>query len=125
MKTFSHAIKGAYCAANEEIELFTYDKGPGVITEQWYTGYECLGPKTIIRYYVDNSSTPSIEMNLYMAHGIGFTSKLSGKSHFTETESESESAADEEEGVENFHVNYNEPDDPGRFTIISIKQTFL
>ena len=38
-KTFSHAIKnGKMKGGNVENILFEYDSGPGVITEQWFTG---------------------------------------------------------------------------------------
>jgi len=116
MKTFSHAVKAAYCAANEEIELFTYNKGPGVITEQWYTGYECLGPNTTIRYYVDDNSQPSIEMNLYMAHGIGFVSewtKKNGADKETEQGNDIHEETIKGERVEIFHPELAYPDDPG------------
>ena len=116
MKTFSHAVKAAYCAANEEIELFAYNKGPGVITEQWYTGYECLGPNTTIRYYVDDNSQPSIEMNLYMAHGIGFVSewtKKNGADKETEQGNDIHEETIKGERVEIFHPELAYPDDPG------------
>ena len=85
-KTFSHAIKGAYCNANQETELFSRQQGPGVITEQWFTGNKCLGPNTIIRYYIDDNSTPYIEMNLYMGHGIGFVTRTEEKTNATVSE---------------------------------------
>eukprot|EP00112_Aurelia_sp_Birch-Aquarium-sp1_P019891 Seg501.6 transcript_id=Seg501.6/GoldUCD/mRNA.D3Y31 product="hypothetical protein" protein_id=Seg501.6/GoldUCD/D3Y31 len=72
LKTFSHAVKQAYCTADTEIDLFSHSNGPGVITEQWFTGWTCMGPNTIVRYYVDNDKMPAIEMNLYVGHGIGF-----------------------------------------------------
>ena len=122
MKTFSHAIKGAYCAANEEIELFSYDKGPGVITEQWYTGYECLGPSTIIRYYVDNNTAPSIEMNLYMAHSIGFLSNVAdqpdaGRHQSTNTAN----APNWGDELKDLYPQLTHPVDPGilRYLLIS------
>ena len=124
MKTFSHAIKAAFCAPNEEIELFRYDNGPGVITEQWYTGYECLGPNTTIRYYVDNDTVPYIEMNLYMAHGIGFVKEWTDKSEINKDDDKEkrrvgaakEDAEDEEGVIENFDPELKYPDDPGKFT---------
>ncbi len=78
MKTFSHAIKGAYCNKGEEIEVFSYDSGPGVVTEQWFTGWGCFGPNTIVRYFIDGDESPTIEMNLYVGHGIGFVSSTEG-----------------------------------------------
>lgn len=78
MKTFSHAIKAAYCHKGQEIELFRHDSGPGMITEQWFTGGQCFGPNTIVRYFIDGDKKPTIEMNLYVGHGIGFVSSSDG-----------------------------------------------
>ena len=105
LKTFSHAIKGAYCHANQEIEIFNYAAGPGVITEQWYTGYECLGPNTIIKYYMDGDAKPYIEMNLYMAHGIGFVSSSGDFNESTMAVPNWEDAGHKSK--------VNGPDDPG------------
>ena len=74
MKTFSHAIKAAYCLQDTEIEVFWYDTGPAALTEQWFTGSDCFNPNTIVRYYIDGDTSPTIEMNLYVGHGIGFVS---------------------------------------------------
>ena len=109
LKTFSHAIKAAYCYANQEIEVFNYATGPGVITEQWYTGYECFGPKTIIRYYIDDNSKPYFEVNLYMAHGIGFVSASSDSNQTVESNM---AASDKEDGA-GYKTKVNGPDDPG------------
>ena len=39
LKSFSHAIKnGQMKGGNVENILFEYSAGPGVITEQWFTG---------------------------------------------------------------------------------------
>ena len=75
MKSFTHSVKQGGCSANQEISLFEYTKGPGIITEQWYTGKGCIDENTILRYYIDGDEEPSIEVNLYMAHGIGLPGK--------------------------------------------------
>ncbi len=72
MKSFTHSVKQGGCEENREISLFEYTKGPGVITEQWYTGSGCINLDTIIRYYIDGAKKPTIEFNLYMAQGIGY-----------------------------------------------------
>ena len=38
MRTFSNAIKGGHLVPDEEYLLYESDTGPGVITEQWFTG---------------------------------------------------------------------------------------
>ena len=75
MKSFSHSVKQGGCNANQEISLFEYTAGPGVITEQWFTGKGCIDETTIVRYYVDGDKTPSIEANLYLVHGMTFPAK--------------------------------------------------
>ena len=72
MRSFTHSIKQAACIGNQEVSLFEYTKGPGVITEQWFTGKGCINQDTIVRYYIDGEEKASIEVNLYMAHGIGY-----------------------------------------------------
>ena len=48
MKSFSYAIKNGVLNPNEEQTLYEHNTGqPGVITEQWFTGYgmdENTGP---------------------------------------------------------------------------------
>lgn len=72
MRSFTHSIKQAACIVNQEVSLFEYTQGPGVITEQWFTGKGCINQDTIVRYYIDGEEKASIEVNLYMAHGIGY-----------------------------------------------------
>ena len=110
LKTFSHAIKAAYCNANREIEVFKYSSGPGVVTEQWYTGYSCFGPNTIIRYYIDDDTKPYIEMNLYLAHGIGFVSSTANLNETTKSNMAASNMKDVNDGYKN---DANGPDDPG------------
>jgi hypothetical protein len=38
MRSFSNAIKGGHLVPGEEYLLYESDTGPGVITEQWFTG---------------------------------------------------------------------------------------
>jgi len=71
MKSFSSAIKGGTITANVEYELFSYNSGPAVITEQWYTG--CFTEETRIKIYIDGENTPSIDFYLLWGHGVGFT----------------------------------------------------
>eukprot|EP00794_Sanderia_malayensis_P017317 gene17317-19050_t len=78
MESFTHSIKQGGCEANREVFLFEFKKGPGVITEQWFTGKGCINQDTVIRYYIDgDTAAPSIEVNLYMAQGIGYVDKTS------------------------------------------------
>lgn len=72
MSSFSSAIKHGTFAANEEYELFSlYGDTPGHVTEQWYAGKDFVNDETRIRIYIDNETTPSLDFNLFMAHGIG------------------------------------------------------
>ncbi len=76
MESFTHSVKEGGCEENREVSLFEFTDGPGVITEQWFTGNGCINQDTVIRYYIDDEVTPSIEVNLYMAHGIGYVDEL-------------------------------------------------
>lgn len=56
---------------NKESELFNFD-GKGCITHMWFGGgFDVVG-FTNIQVYVDGEETPSIEMEMYLGHGIGF-----------------------------------------------------
>ncbi|XP_065051830.1 uncharacterized protein LOC135681334 [Rhopilema esculentum] len=81
MESFTHSVKQGGCEGGLEVSLYESTKGPGVITEQWFTGKGCINQDTIIRYYIDGDSKPSIEVNLYLAHGIGYPdeNRFSGK----------------------------------------------
>ena len=46
MKSFSHAIKQNLCSPDKEIVIFNYETGPGVLTEQWFTGADCFNEET-------------------------------------------------------------------------------
>ena len=72
MKSFSYAIKGGLLKSGEEQTLYEHNTGqPGVITEQWFTGYG-MNKDTTIRIYIDGETEASLDFNLYLAHGIGF-----------------------------------------------------
>jgi len=56
---------------DEETELINYE-GKGCITHMWFGGgFEVVG-FTKVRVYVDNEELPSIDMEMYLGHGIGF-----------------------------------------------------
>lgn len=47
-------------------------QGKGCLSHFWFGGAFKGAENTHIRYYVDGEETPSIDMQLYMGHGIGF-----------------------------------------------------
>jgi len=55
----------------KEALLFEH-KGTGCLSHFWFGGNFKGVENTRIRYYVDGEETPSIDMQLYMGHGIGF-----------------------------------------------------
>lgn len=77
MRSFSSAIKDGQIAGNQEKVLYEHNTGqPGVITEQWFTGQNVMDERMRIRIYVDGETEPSIDFQLLLAHGIGFTEAL-------------------------------------------------
>lgn len=54
-----------------EAVLFEH-AGKGCLTHFWFGGNSPGVENTRIRYYVDGEKRPSISMNLYMGHGVGF-----------------------------------------------------
>ena len=69
MKSFSSAIKNGHIVSNEEKVLYEHKTGPGVITEQWFTG-AVMNRQTIIRIYIDGEVEASLDFNLFIAHGL-------------------------------------------------------
>ncbi len=57
--------------SGEEAVLFEHE-GKGCLNHLWFGGNFADVENTRLRYYVDGESTPSIDMQLYMGHGIGF-----------------------------------------------------
>ena len=56
---------------DSEAELFRHD-GKGCLTHMWFGGGWKDCDRTRIRVYVDGETKPSIDMELYLGHGIGF-----------------------------------------------------
>lgn len=56
---------------DEEAVLFEHT-GTGCLTHFWFGGNFEGAENTRIRYYINGQSSPSISMNLFMGHGIGF-----------------------------------------------------
>ncbi len=57
--------------ADAETVLYQYE-GSGCLTHFWFGGNFDGVEDTRIRYYIDGEEKPSIDMQLYMGHGIGF-----------------------------------------------------
>ncbi|MHC4517039.1 MAG: DUF2961 domain-containing protein [Planctomycetota bacterium] len=54
-----------------EAELFAYE-GKGCLTHMWFGGSFKGFDRTRIRVYIDREQRPSIDMELFLGHGIGF-----------------------------------------------------
>jgi hypothetical protein len=72
LKTFGTAGKELHpLEGGVEAELFSYT-GKGCLTHMWFGGnWENYG-NLRIRVYVDNEPSSSIDMDMYLGHGIGF-----------------------------------------------------
>ena len=71
LKTFSHAIKDGILQQATETIVFEQDSGPGTVTEQWFAGKGCVDEDAVMKIYIDGEKTPSLDFNVYLAHGIG------------------------------------------------------
>ena len=73
-KTFGTAGKGErILQTGTEALLFEHSgRDPGCMTHFWFSGNFEGFEETRIRYYVDGEAFPSIDMGLYLGHGIGF-----------------------------------------------------
>ena len=72
LQTFSVAGKGEYVLnGSNEADLCNH-KGSGCLTHLWFGGAWQGYEKTRIRIYVDGETTPSIDMEIGLGHGVGF-----------------------------------------------------
>ena len=71
-RTFGTAGKQVMLlSADKEAVLFRRE-GKGCLTHMWFGGSFKGYERTRIRIYVDDEKTPSIDMELFLGHGIGF-----------------------------------------------------
>ena len=69
--TFGTAGKEGVLYPDHEVVLFERE-GPGCLTHMWFGGSWPGYDRTEIRFYVDGEVTPSIDMRLFLGHGIGW-----------------------------------------------------
>ena len=79
MKSFSSAIKDGEIIGGQEKVMYEHETGPGVVTEQWFTGTNVMDQDARIRIYIDGESVASLDFQLYLAHGIGFNNTFEDK----------------------------------------------
>jgi len=72
VKTFGTAIKNGHLTTTEQTIFEHSSPTGGVITEIWMTGGWKGFEDTRVRIYVDGETTPSIDYQLYLGHGIGW-----------------------------------------------------
>lgn len=71
LATFGTAGKEGTLYPDRETELFLHE-GAGHLTHMWFGGNWPGYDRTRIRFYVDGESAPSIDMELFLGHGIGW-----------------------------------------------------
>jgi Protein of unknown function (DUF2961) len=61
------------CVLNSTAETVLFEHtGKGCLNHFWFGGQSKGVENTRIRYFIDGEAEPSIDMNLYMGHGVGF-----------------------------------------------------
>ena len=76
LKTFGTIGKElTFLRTDQEAELFIYT-GMGCLTHMWFGGNFREYEYTRIRIYVDGEEDASIDMEMFLGHGIGFGDKL-------------------------------------------------
>lgn len=71
LKTFGTAGKEGMLYPDHEAVLFQYE-GAGCLTQMWFGGDWPGYDRTRIRFYVDGEAKASIDMELFLGHGIGW-----------------------------------------------------
>lgn len=81
LKSFSHSVKKAILHGyNVENIMFVYNKGPGVITEQFFSGNRgCADPLLHINIYIDGEKQPSLDFNMFFALSLNQTNEVEDK----------------------------------------------
>lgn len=81
MKTFGTSAKEAYLRGSwVENVMFEYNDGPGVITEQSFIGeLQCTNENMFVNVYIDGEEEPSLDFNMFFAHGINTTAAVEDK----------------------------------------------
>lgn len=72
MKTFGSTGKELTILKKEKEVTLLEHTGKGALTHMWFGGnFEGYG-ETLIKVYIDGEASPSIDMELFLGHGIGF-----------------------------------------------------
>jgi hypothetical protein len=71
LETFGIAGKEGLLYPDHEVVLFQH-KGRGCLTQMWFGGDWPGYDRTRIRFYVDGEARASIDMELFLGHGIGW-----------------------------------------------------
>jgi len=71
LETFGTAGKEGTLYPDREVVLFEH-QGAGSLTQMWFGGDWPGYDRTRIRFYVDGETTPSVDMELFLGHGIGW-----------------------------------------------------
>ena len=71
LKTFGTAGKEGLLYPDREVVLFRHE-GTGCLTHMWFGGDWPGYDRTRIRFYVDGEAKASIDMELFLGHGIGW-----------------------------------------------------
>jgi hypothetical protein len=71
LETFGTAGKEGMLYPDREVALFQHE-GAGCLTQMWFGGDWPGYDRTQIRFYVDGETKASIDMELFLGHGIGW-----------------------------------------------------
>jgi hypothetical protein len=72
LKTFGSIGKELAILTKDKETVLLEHKGKGALTHLWFGGSFEGYEQTVIRIYVDGETIPSIDMELFLGHGIGF-----------------------------------------------------
>ncbi|MDR1584357.1 MAG: DUF2961 domain-containing protein [Prevotellaceae bacterium] len=72
LKSFGAIGKQLSILTNDRETVLMQHKGRGALTHLWFGGSFEGYEQTVIRIYVDGETVPSIDMELFLGHGIGF-----------------------------------------------------
>ncbi|MDR2286001.1 MAG: DUF2961 domain-containing protein [Prevotellaceae bacterium] len=72
LKTFGSIGKELAVLTKGNETVLLHHRGKGALTHMWFGGDFKGYEQTVIRIYVDGETVPSIDMELFLGHGIGF-----------------------------------------------------
>lgn len=76
LKTFGSIGKQLSILTKDSETVLLHQEGKGALTHMWFGGSFPGYEQTVIRVYIDGEEAPSIDMELFLGHGMGHNDRF-------------------------------------------------